>query len=105
TAVHEDVSGHARDPPPEERVVISSLFQVEDYSTWTDGSNTCCRARTRAPRRKRSRRSAPRRTPMPVFHYVVLTQAVPGRLEGFEEGDDKQHLRDVVRVPGARCAS
>ena len=41
---------------------------------------------------------------MPVFHYVVLTQAVPGRLEEFEEWYDKQHLRDVVAVPGVRSA-
>jgi hypothetical protein len=41
---------------------------------------------------------------MPVFHYVVLTQAVPGRLEEFEEWYDKQHLQDVVAVSGVRSA-
>ena len=41
---------------------------------------------------------------MPVFHYIVLTQAQPGRLEEFEKWYDNQHLKDVVAVPGVRSA-
>ena len=41
---------------------------------------------------------------MPIFHYVVLTEAKPGRLAEFEEWYDNRHLQDVVAVPGVRSA-
>src|SRR5262249_14491411 len=41
---------------------------------------------------------------MPIFHYVVLTDAKPGRLDEFEEWYDGQHLKDAVAVPEIRSA-
>ncbi|MGH7856998.1 MAG: hypothetical protein ACREQY_06660 [Candidatus Binatia bacterium] len=37
---------------------------------------------------------------MPKYHYVVLTSALPGRLEEFERWYDNQHIPDVLKVPG-----
>jgi hypothetical protein len=45
-----------------------------------------------------------RRVTMPIFHYVVLTDAKPGRRDEFEDWYDQQHLKDVVAVPGVRSA-
>lgn len=41
---------------------------------------------------------------MPMFQYVVLTDAQPGCLEEFEGWYDRRHLRDAVAVPGVRSA-
>jgi len=41
---------------------------------------------------------------MPIFHYVVLTDAKPGRLDEFEAWYDRQHLKDAVAVPEIRSA-
>ena len=41
---------------------------------------------------------------MPIFHYVVLTDAKPGRLDEFEKWYDGQHLKDAVAVPEIRSA-
>src|SRR5262245_27966160 len=41
---------------------------------------------------------------MPIFHYVVLTDAKPGHLDEFEEWYDRRHLSDAVAVPEVRSA-
>src|SRR5262249_2875700 len=66
-----------------------------------------CRAMVASSRLSADRRGEPRgerRVTMPIFHYAVLTDAKPGRLDEFEEWYDQQHLKDVVAVPGVRSA-
>jgi hypothetical protein len=41
---------------------------------------------------------------MSSHQYVILTSALPGKLEEFERWYDNQHLPDVVRVPGIKSA-
>lgn len=41
---------------------------------------------------------------MARFHYVILSQAVPGREAEFDSWYDDTHLADVVRVDGVVSA-
>ena len=42
---------------------------------------------------------------MAIYHYIILSSAVPGREEDFHEWYDNIHMRDVVRVPGVKSAA
>ena len=37
---------------------------------------------------------------MRTYKYVVLTDALPGRESDFDHWCDKQHIRDVLEIPG-----
>ncbi|NIE64400.1 DUF4286 family protein [Burkholderia sp. Ax-1719] len=41
---------------------------------------------------------------MPKFTYVVLTNAVPGKEQEFDQWYSGQHVPDVLRVPGVLSA-
>ncbi|MFT5605828.1 MAG: hypothetical protein ACI9G5_002800 [Paracoccaceae bacterium] len=41
---------------------------------------------------------------MARYEYVILTQAVEGKLEEFERWYDEVHLRDVLKIPGVVSA-
>lgn len=41
---------------------------------------------------------------MARYEYVILTQAVDGRLDEFERWYDEVHLRDVLKIPGVVSA-
>ena len=42
---------------------------------------------------------------MPLYQYVILTEAAAGREHEFETWYDDQHLADVARVPGVVSAT
>jgi hypothetical protein len=37
---------------------------------------------------------------LPTYKYVVLTNALPGRETDFDNWCDKQHIGDVLKIPG-----
>src|SRR5262249_21479062 len=70
----------------------------------TSGPRWRARRRCAAGRRCRPGSENPRGESMPIFHYVVLTDAKPGRLDEFEKWYDGQHLKDAVAVPEIRSS-
>lgn len=37
---------------------------------------------------------------MPIYHYVVLTRSVPGKIDEFDRWYDGRHLPDAFAFPG-----